>query len=78
MRSGSAARPNFREPDRDACAREAFEALDSANRCSIIYRVHQAKTEEKRAAKIAELLAMLRRGETIHPQRIRATRAHKR
>ena len=64
--------------DRDACAREAFEALDSANRYSIIYRVHQAKTEEKRAAKISELLAMLRRGETIHPRRAQATRAHKR
>jgi uncharacterized protein YdeI (YjbR/CyaY-like superfamily) len=57
--------------DRDACAREAFKALDSANRYAIIYRVHRAKTEEKRATKIAELLAMLRRGEAIHPRRIR-------
>jgi uncharacterized protein YdeI (YjbR/CyaY-like superfamily) len=64
--------------DRDARARKAFEALDSADRCAIIYRVHQAKMEEKRTAKIAELLAMLPRGETIHPRRIRATRAHKR
>jgi uncharacterized protein YdeI (YjbR/CyaY-like superfamily) len=45
--------------------------LDSANRYAIIYRVHRAKTEEKRATKIAELLAMLRRGEAIHPRRIR-------
>jgi uncharacterized protein YdeI (YjbR/CyaY-like superfamily) len=53
------------------CARQVFDALDSANRYAIIYRVHQAKTAEKRAAKIAELLAMLRRGETIHPRSTR-------
>jgi uncharacterized protein YdeI (YjbR/CyaY-like superfamily) len=64
--------------DRDAFAREAFEALDSANRYAILYRVQRAKTGEKRTAKIAELLAMLRRGETLHPRRARATRAHKR
>lgn len=57
--------------DADPRAREVFEALDSANRYAIIYRVHQAKTAEKRAAKITELLAMLRRGETIHPRRTR-------
>ena len=51
-------------------AREVFDALDSANRYAIIYRVHQAKTAEKRAAKITELLAMLRRDESIHPRRI--------
>jgi uncharacterized protein YdeI (YjbR/CyaY-like superfamily) len=46
-----------------------YDALDSANRYAILYRVHQAKTSEKRAAKIAELVAMLLRGETIHPRR---------
>lgn len=55
--------------DADRCAREAFEALDAANRYAIVYRLHQAKTAEKRTAKIKEFLAMLRRGETIHPRR---------
>jgi uncharacterized protein YdeI (YjbR/CyaY-like superfamily) len=46
-----------------------FDALDSANRYAVLYRVHQAKTPEKRAAKIAELVAKLARGETFHPRR---------
>jgi uncharacterized protein YdeI (YjbR/CyaY-like superfamily) len=56
--------------DGDPCARRVFDTLDSANRYAIIYRVRQAKTAEKRDAKIAELMAMLRRGETIHPRRV--------
>ena len=56
--------------DGDPCARRVFDTLDSANRYAIIYRVHQAKTAEKREAKIVELMAMLRRGETIHPRRV--------
>lgn len=50
-------------------ARAFFDALDSANRYSVLYRVHQAKTPEKRAAKIAEMVAKLARGETFHPRR---------
>ena len=57
--------------DDDPRVRKVFDALDSANRYAIIYRVHQAKSAEKRAAKIAELLAMLRRGETIHPRSVK-------
>ena len=56
--------------DREPVARRAFDALDAANRYAIVYRVHQAKTGEKREAKIAELMAMLRRGEPIHPRRV--------
>jgi uncharacterized protein YdeI (YjbR/CyaY-like superfamily) len=55
--------------DAEPAARELFEALDSANRFAILYRVQQTKTAEKRAAKIAELVSMLSRGETIHPRR---------
>jgi uncharacterized protein YdeI (YjbR/CyaY-like superfamily) len=47
--------------DAESTARELFDALDSANRFAILYRVHQAKTPEKRAAKIAEMVAMLSR-----------------
>lgn len=48
-----------------------FETLDSANRYAVLYRVQQAKSAEKRAAKIAELVAKLGRGEAFHPPRQR-------
>jgi uncharacterized protein YdeI (YjbR/CyaY-like superfamily) len=53
----------------EPAARELFDALDSANRFAILYRVQQSKTPRKRAAKIAEMVAMLSRGETVHPRR---------
>ena len=52
-------------------ARRLFDGLDAANRYAVLYRVHQSKTPEKRAAKIAEMVEMLNRGETIHPRRAR-------
>lgn len=55
--------------DAEPSARALFDALDSANRYSVLYRVHQTKTPEKRAAKIAEMVAKLTRGETFHPRR---------
>ena len=55
--------------DAEPLARALFDALDSANRYSVLYRVHQAKTPEKRAAKIAEMVARLARGQTFHPRR---------
>ncbi len=55
--------------DAEPAARALFDALDSANRYSVLYRVHQTKTPEKRAAKIAEMVAKLARGETFHPRR---------
>ena len=60
--------------DAEPAARELFDALDSANRFSILYRVQQAKTPEKRAAKIAEMVAMLSRGGAIHPRKAKRTR----
>jgi uncharacterized protein YdeI (YjbR/CyaY-like superfamily) len=58
----------------EPAARELFDALDSANRFAILYRVQQARTPEKRAAKIAELVGMLSRGDTIHPRRVKRGR----
>jgi uncharacterized protein YdeI (YjbR/CyaY-like superfamily) len=58
--------------DAEPSARALFNALNSANRYAVLYRVQQAKTPEKRAAKIAELVAKLARGETFHPQRDQA------
>ncbi len=53
-----------------------FAELDSANRYAILYRVHTAKKPETRARRIATLVAMLAKGETLHPRRrARATPA---
>lgn len=60
--------------DAESAARELFDALDSANRFAILYRVQQAKTPEKRTAKIAEMVAMLSRGDTIHPRKAKRSR----
>jgi uncharacterized protein YdeI (YjbR/CyaY-like superfamily) len=50
-------------------AKAFFETLDSKNRYAILYRVHNAKKAETRAARIEKFVAMLARGETIHPMR---------
>lgn len=52
-------------------ARRAFDALDRANRYSIIYRVQDAKKAETRAKRIATYIAMLEDGQTLHPKRSR-------
>lgn len=55
--------------DHNEAVRTLFEALDSANRYAVLYRVHTAKRPETRARMIEKLVAMLERGETIHPRR---------
>jgi uncharacterized protein YdeI (YjbR/CyaY-like superfamily) len=52
-------------------ARRFFDSLDAANRFAVLYRVQQAKGPEKRAAKIAEIVARLASGEAFHPIRKR-------
>jgi len=52
-------------------ANSFFEALDRINRYAILYRVHNAKKPETRAARIEKFVAMLAAGETIHPQKSR-------
>ncbi len=49
-------------------AEKFFEALDGANRYSVLFRVQplRYKKSETRLRKIAELVAMLERGEKIH------------
>jgi uncharacterized protein YdeI (YjbR/CyaY-like superfamily) len=46
-----------------------FEILTSQNRYAILYRVHQAKRAETRQRRIEQFVAMLARGETVHPQK---------
>jgi uncharacterized protein YdeI (YjbR/CyaY-like superfamily) len=53
-------------------AEQAFAGLDAANRYAIIWRVGQAKRQETRARRIEEFLAMLERGEVLHPPRGRS------
>ena len=53
----------------EPAARALFDELDAANRFAILFRIQQASLPAKRAGKIAELVAMLSRGETIHPRK---------
>jgi uncharacterized protein YdeI (YjbR/CyaY-like superfamily) len=55
----------------DASPRAAanFELLTKANRFAILYRVQDAKRPDTRARRIDQFVAMLERGETIHPQK---------
>jgi len=62
--------------DAAPAARALFDALDSANRFAVLYRVQQARPE-KRAAMIAELAAKLSRGETIHPRTAKRPRSER-
>jgi uncharacterized protein YdeI (YjbR/CyaY-like superfamily) len=43
-----------------------FSTLKGANRYAILYRIGAVKTAEARARKIAQFVAMLEQGETIH------------
>ncbi|MHB1718141.1 MAG: YdeI/OmpD-associated family protein [Acidimicrobiales bacterium] len=55
--------------DAEPRAQEAFARLDRANRYAVLYRVTTAKRPETRTRRIEQLVAMLARGETIHPPR---------
>jgi len=52
---------------KNARAKKAFASLDRANRYSIIYRVNDAKRAQTRQKRIRDFVAMLARGETVHP-----------
>jgi len=48
-------------------AREFFATISRVNRYAILYRITSVKKPETRARKIAQYVAMLAAGETIHP-----------
>jgi uncharacterized protein YdeI (YjbR/CyaY-like superfamily) len=50
-------------------AQAMFEILTAQNRYAVLYRIHSAKRDETRAKRIEQFVAMLARGETVHPQR---------
>ena len=52
--------------DAEPAARAFFDTLTGANRYAILYRVHEAKKPETRAARIAKFVAMCARHETVH------------
>jgi uncharacterized protein YdeI (YjbR/CyaY-like superfamily) len=52
----------------NAAAAAMFARLSSANRYAVLYRVENAKRAATRARRIEQLVDMLGRGETIHPQ----------
>lgn len=54
---------------RDEQAQAMFDRLDGANRYAILYRVTTAKRAETRRRRIEQFVAMLARGETLHPPR---------
>ena len=55
--------------DAEPKAREMFEKLNAQNRFALAFRLHNMKTEAGRKRKIETFVEMLKRGETIHPQR---------
>ena len=46
-----------------------FLTLKGANRYAVLYRIHDAKTEKTRAARIEKFVGMLARGEVVYPNR---------
>ena len=50
-------------------AGEMFAILTSQNRYAILHRIHLAKRAETRQRRIEQFVAMLARGETVHPQK---------
>lgn len=56
-------------------ARRFFEELDSKNRYAILYRLQDAKLPATRLRRLEKFVAMLERGETLHPSATRASRA---
>jgi uncharacterized protein YdeI (YjbR/CyaY-like superfamily) len=53
--------------DPQACA--MFEILSSQNRYAVLYRIETTKRPETRRRRIEQFVAMLARGETVHPQK---------
>jgi uncharacterized protein YdeI (YjbR/CyaY-like superfamily) len=55
--------------DRAPAAKAFFATLKGANRYAVLYRIHDAKTDKTRAARIEKFVGMLGRGEVLHPPR---------
>ena len=53
--------------DANPKAQTFFAALDSTNRYAVLFRLQTAKRAETRARRLANFVAMLARGEKLHP-----------
>jgi uncharacterized protein YdeI (YjbR/CyaY-like superfamily) len=58
---------------RNAKAKKALQTLNRMNLFALAFRVNRMKTATGRARKVASLVAMLARGETIVPQKAKRT-----
>ena len=52
--------------DADPLAKAFFATVNAANRYAVLWRIQTAVRPETRARRIAQLVAMLARGETVH------------
>jgi uncharacterized protein YdeI (YjbR/CyaY-like superfamily) len=50
-------------------AQAMFDTLTSQNRFAILHRIHGTRRAETRARRIEQFVAMLARGDTVHPQK---------
>lgn len=55
--------------DAEPRAKAMLAKLSAQNRFALAFRLHNMKTEAGRKRKIESFVAMLKRGETIHPQK---------
>jgi uncharacterized protein YdeI (YjbR/CyaY-like superfamily) len=55
--------------DAEPEARGMLEKLSAQNRFALVFRIHNMRTEAGRRRKIETFVEMLKRGETIYPQR---------
>jgi uncharacterized protein YdeI (YjbR/CyaY-like superfamily) len=53
----------------EPAALATFRGLSAQNRFALAFRLHNLKTEAGRKRKMESFVAMLKRGETIHPQK---------
>lgn len=60
--------------DAAPAARDFFATLTGANRYAVLYRVQDAKTPATRQKRIGQFVAMLARGEVLHPPRPKAVK----
>lgn len=55
--------------DAEPAAKAMLEKLSAQNRFALAFRTHNMKTEAGRKKKIEQFVEMLKKGETVHPQR---------
>lgn len=61
--------------DAQPAAKAFFATLKGANRFAVLYRIQDAKTPATRQARIDKFVAMLARGEVLHPPKPKAAKA---